>query len=482
MSPKLRGRRIATLVVFLCAIFYLHSSAPASLPGPLKPTVGIPLYDQLTSDAGSPSVPDGIQSLWGYWSDIFYDDRPGTPHIVLRGTARAVSLSSDDDGPRQPSTNRVINPEIDIEQLRASHAALLETLQSEAVVGDMFNGTGVVILGGGEYFGPAIIGLHMLRKTGSALPVEIFVANMREYEPGICEDYLPRYGARCLVLSHFLENGNASQVFGVTHYQLKSLALLFSSFAEILYLDSDSIPLVDPSTELFSTEPYKSSGLVIWPDFWVSTESPLFYIIAGLPAFPPDLPKSASESGQLLINKRTHLKTLLLSVYYNIYGPEYYYPLLSQGALGEGDKETFMAAALVAAEPYYRVKTGVTAVGRHNGRQLMGTGMVQHHPLDDLLRTGTNDTVVRPAFLHSNTPKMNAGHLVDEGDLFAVDKKRLRLWGSLEDQEKRFGYDLEKVVWELLVKTGCELEKVIREWKGRRRMCGRLKEHWKAVF
>ena len=77
---------------------------------------------------------------------------------------------------------------------------------------------------------------------------------------------------------------------------------------------------------------------------------------------------------------------------------------------------------------------------------------------------------------------MNAGHLADEGDVFAVDQKRLRLWGSKEDQEQRFGCDLEMVVWKLLVETGCELELVLREWKGRDRLCGRLEEHWKEVF
>ena len=174
------------------------------------------------------------------------------------------------------------------------------------------------------------------------------------------------------------------KTFKVTHYQLKSLAMLFSSFAEILYLDSDSIPVIDPSMELFSTEPYKSSGLVIWPDFWVSTESPIFYTVAGL-SFPPDLPKSSSEAGQVLINKRTHLQTLLLAIYYNIYGPDYYYPLLSQGVLGQGDKETFMAAALVLGQSYYRVKTGVAIVGRHSGVEFKGSGMVQHHPSNNLL-------------------------------------------------------------------------------------------------
>jgi alpha 1,2-mannosyltransferase len=355
-----------------------------------------------------------------------------------------------------------------------------------------FNGTGVVMVGGGEYFGPVVVGLHMLRRTGSTLPVEVFVADETEYESELCEDVLSKLGAGCVVLSHFLGDTNVSHKFQVTHYQLKSLAMLFSSFAEVLYLDSDSIPLVDPSTELFSSEPYKSSGLVIWPDFWISTESPLFYHIAGLPSFPSNLPRSSSEAGQILISKRTHLKTLLLAIYYNVYEPDYYYPLLSQGVVGQGDKETFLAAAVVVDEQYYRVKTPVATVGRHDGQVFRGSAMIQHHPADDLLYAGlrntnkdnnaTQETKVRPAFIHANTPKMNAGHLVDEGDLFALDKTRLRLWGSREDQEKRLGCDLEKVVWEILVQAGCELENIVHERKPREGMCSRLQEHWKEVF
>lgn len=354
-------------------------------------------------------------------------------------------------------------------------------------MGDTYSGMGIVTVGGGEYFGPAIISLHMLRKTGCILPVEIFVADAKEYEPTLCENYLPKYGARCLVLSDFLKDGNGAHRFEATHYQLKSLAMLFSSFAEILYLDSDSIPLVDPSTDLFSTEPYISNGLVTWPDFWIATESPLFYTIAGLPSFPTNLPKSSSEAGQVLLNKNTHIKALLLAIYYNIFGPKYYYPLLSQGVLGQGDKETFMAAAVVLEGSYYRVKTGVTSVGRNNGQEFKGSGMIQYHPSDDLLSSqfqqNGNVTVVRPAFVHANTPKMNAGHLVDEGDLFSVkDQTRLRLWGSQAEQNMVFGVDLEKEVWELLVETGCELEHVLWEWKERERMCVRLQEHWKELF
>lgn len=476
------------MVVYL----YISYREPPNLTEPtpsFKPSYQIPQYINLESEPVSPSFADSIGSFWDHWSEIFYNDRPSPKEISLPGNGEAVDIPPDDYSPRKPPKNRILNSKADIESMRASHASLLDTLKSEDIEGDIFNGAGVVTVGGGEYFGPAIIGLHMLRKSGCSLPVEIFVADTKEYEPTLCEDYLPRYGARCLVLSQFLQGGNASHSFDVTHYQLKSLAILFSSFAEVLYLDSDSIPLID-ATRLFLEEPYKSSGLVIWPDFWISSESPSFYTIAGLNGFPSNLPKSSSEAGQLLINKRTHLKSLLLATYYNIFGPDHYYPLLSQGVLGQGDKETFMAAALVLNEPYYRVKTKVISVGRHDGMTTKASGMIQHNPSDDLLHSESQDdknsggekVEVRPAFLHANTPKMNAGHLVDEGDLFTVNKKHLRLWGQQEDQVGRFGYDLEREVWELLVQTGCELAQTVKEWKDRKKLCRRLENHWKAVF
>ena len=496
MPLRFRARRAIALIIPLCVVLYLF--APYKLLfGVTKhiPSSKIKYertdYGQLTLEPVDPNLIDGIQSFWGRWSQVIHQNRPSPKRIFLDSNAPNIPISPDEYGTRRLPVNRVRNSEADVESMRVSHAAMLSTLNAEDPKGDMFNGTGIVTVGGGEYYGPAIIGLLMLRKTGCTLPVEIFVANDEEYESALCEDYLPRYGARCHVLAKSLQGGKTSLSFDITHYQLKSLAILFSSFAEVLYLDSDSIPLLDPTIELFGSEPYKSSGMVIWPDFWISTESPHFYTIAGLSEFPSNLPKTSSETGQLLVNKRTHLKALLLAVYYNIYGPDWYYPLLSQGALGQGDKETFMAAALVTEAPFYRVKTDVQSVSRHNGKEIRWSGMIQHNPTDDLEHGRTRsdsseniaDVLVRPAFLHANTPKMNAGHLVDEGDLFTTNgKKRLRLWGSKADQEKRFGYDLERKVWELLLQTGCELEEIVLEWKERKDMCSRLEAHWDALF
>lgn len=475
----LRVLATITLTTIIIFSFSQSSSAYKALNeriSAIRPGNGYPLPTLFNTTRPVTSV----QDLWTTWAEAYRSTAPKNAlKVELMFDAGNIPVPATDSSPRTQTSEHLQGLD-SIPALEAAHAAFLARLHSwpQDLARDVFNGTGVVTVGGGEYFGPAIIGIHMLRRSGSTLPVQVFVANKAEYEVQVCEVYLPKLGAQCLIISDFVTE------FEVTHYQLKSLAMLLSSFAEVLYLDSDSIPLVDPAKELFATEPFASTGLVIWPDFWIATESPSFYKVVGLGKMPPGLPRSSSEAGQLLIDKRRHLKTLLLANYYNIYGPKYYYPLLSQGALGQGDKETFMAAALVLDTPYYRVKTGVESVGRNDGIREKGSGMIQHLPADDYLHHNSDSSIrVRPAFVHANTPKMNAGHLVDEGDLLAADHHTpIRLWGPEEEQIMDFGLDLEKGVWELVVQTGCELANVVKEWKNRENLCERLNEHWDALF
>ena len=52
-----------------------------------------------------------------------------------------------------------------------------------------------------------------------------------------------------------------------------------------------------------------------------------------------------------------------MMVYYNYFGPDYYYPLQSQNGPGQGDKETFSAAAVAVNSPFYGVKTPCQPLG-----------------------------------------------------------------------------------------------------------------------
>lgn len=482
------------------------TSKPSSEGGrPKRPPVK-PVITTLKSEDGS-DIKD-IGAFWVKWSRIIHDARPTVGIIKLQG--HAPTQKPVGDVTRKPYKDLVRQTMEELEPLQTLHRHFVDELEMELGDAkkdraarlwkglDIFKGRGIVIVGGGEYFGPAIISLHMLRRTGCTLPVEVFVPDDHEYEKDICETYLKKLDAKCVVLSHILDQspiktgegkGTEKVDMKITHYQLKSLALLLSSFSDALLLDSDSIPLSDPTTTIFESEPYTSRGMIVWPDFWRATESPKFWTIAGKASFPENLPVTSSETGQLVVNKATHLAPLLLATYYNIFGPDHYYPLQSQGALGQGDKESFLAAVATLNATYYRVRTSPVSLGRNDGRVERGTAMVQHSPADDFRyhSKGTSSppsqNSIRAMFLHSNTPKMNAGHLIDEGDLVASDgETRLRLLGTKEELTKQFGSDLEKTLWDLLVQTGCELAGVMKEWKTRESMCERLEEHYQKVF
>jgi len=51
------------------------------------------------------------------------------------------------------------------------------------------------------------------------------------------------------------------------NFHIKAASIINSQFAEVLYLDSDNIPLLDPTT-LFDTPDFTEAGAIFWPDFW----------------------------------------------------------------------------------------------------------------------------------------------------------------------------------------------------------------------
>lgn len=504
------------LLLFVASyIIYSHSSEITSEISTYVPTIPHPpIAPKLRPDAQDTAEADGparkppsdfnphsrenvlyldlVKEFWKPWANLLWGAKPRIEGITPRHAASNIEVNAAlMRKPRTPPLNYIDLSNDDIARLKDEHKRFkdgVERYDPKQELNTLWHHRGVVVVGGGEYMGPAIVSIKMLRATGSDLPVEVFVANWEEYEAEICEEYLPFLNARCLVLSEFVaDHGDMKHAVG--HYQLKVLALLFCTFRNVLLIDSDSIPLVDPA-KLFDSRAYAVTGFLSWPDFWAATESPLFYNITGLPGFPDKLAPTSSEAGQVVISKQRHMHTIMQAVYYNVWGPMHYYPLLSQGSLGQGDKNTFESAAIVQNQAYYRVPKPVEDVGRYTGGEnvgFKGSGMVQYMPEADVDEHNINDPTVEPksttpAFVHANTPKMNAGHLVDEGDLTSSDGKALRLWGTKEEQEKIFGKDLEKEVWQVVRDTGCDLANRLKEWKDRKDMCDRLNKHWDAVF
>jgi len=429
----------------------------------------------------------GHKEFWSTFHGYLEKYAPNVNPIIEYEKAPTEGFKAKDARPR-PEYLAVSRK--DVETMKEAHTGFVGAVTSSPPQLHYVPGTkGVVSTAGGSYLPVLVISLRMLRRTGSTLPMEVFLADEHEYEEYICDSVLPSLNAKCIVLSRILTAAPAK----IEKYQFKPFAMLFSSFEEILFLDADAFPLEQPE-EIFRSELFRTRGLITWPDFWASSVSPIFYEITGTPVPPMNL-RQSTESGELFVSKKTRLRTLLLATYYNYWGPSHYYPLLSQGAAGEGDKETFIAAATAMGESFYQVSESICALGHPKEGGLAGSAMAQFNPVEDfeLTRQGKwrvrGDEAPAPSvfFIHANFPKFNPATVFDQHEVnpaFNDDGSYTRAWTVPEDVVKRFSakVDIEKAFWKEILWTACELETKFASWEGRDMICHKVMRYWRSVF
>ena len=101
-------------------------------------------------------------------------------------------------------------------------------------------------------------------------------------------------------------------------YAAKAFAIIHSSFEEILCLDSDNIPLRDPSS-LFDIVSYQQHGNVFWSDPNINgLDASVYEMFSLQPPWAEDPTFLASESGQILLNRSALSPVLLWQVRYKI--------------------------------------------------------------------------------------------------------------------------------------------------------------------
>lgn len=207
--------------------------------------------------------------------------------------------------------------------------------------------------------------------------------------------------------------------------------------------------------------------------------------------------RQASEAGVFLVSKKTHLLPLLLASYYNYYGPSYYYRLLSQGAPGEGDKETFLQATLAVGAPFYAVSTEVQAMGHLHGERLAGSAMVQVDPRADYVHFSRNkwwavakSQLSSPPsifFIHAHYPKFNPGGNVfgsgsETTPTLKEDGSAGRAWTGPSNVVNSFGYDIERAYWEEIKWVTCHLATAFKSWRYKTGLCQKVESYWHDVF
>jgi hypothetical protein len=118
-------------------------------------------------------------------------------------------------------------------------------------------------------------------------------------------------------------------------WPLKPYAIAHTRFREVLYLDADTIPLVDPE-QAFAWQPYCDNGLLLWPDLVdLKAINPIW---ARLGLEPAD--RISIDSGVLLVDKVRAWDILDLTMALNEHSEELY-------RLIHGDKDTFLLASML---------------------------------------------------------------------------------------------------------------------------------------
>ncbi len=157
-----------------------------------------------------------------------------------------------------------LSPE-DVDDLRDAHSRFVARIPELVPQLPFAKGTKGIVTTASDRFMPVlIVSLRALQRSGTKLPVEVFLESQAVYEKEVCEVVLPTLNARCLVMSEILDA--VPNRVEVSHFQLKVLSMLFSSFDEMLLLDADNFVMERPE-DLFSAEPFVSKGFVSWPDY-----------------------------------------------------------------------------------------------------------------------------------------------------------------------------------------------------------------------
>jgi hypothetical protein len=192
-----------------------------------------------------------------------------------------------------------------------------------------FVGKGIVIGGGGmKYFPCAWVCINRLRDLGCDLPIELWYLGRKEMSPSM-EALVAPLGVRCV---DALASSAKRPLRRVGGYQLKAYALLHSSFEEVLLLDADNVPVVDPQF-LWETAEYQKSGAVFWPDYGKLAADRTIWRLTGIGY----REEWEFETGQILVDKRRCWQAMELALWMNEQSKFWYRHI-------HGDKDTFHMA------------------------------------------------------------------------------------------------------------------------------------------
>jgi FkbM family methyltransferase len=247
-----------------------------------------------------------------------------------------------------------------------------------------FKGRGIVLCGGGvSYFTNAWVCINMLRFHGCSLPIELWHLGKVELDREM-EELLKPLGVRCINAREVMNRYPMRNPLG---WELKSYALLHSSFREVLLLDADNVAVRNPEY-LFDSPEYRRTGAIFWPDYRRLGSRRAIWKMCGVKY--RDEPEF--ESGQIVVHKENCWAALNLAFWYNDHS-EFFYQYI------HGDKETFHMAWRKLGQDYSMVPYPIHPLaGTMCQHDFQGTRLFQHRNLRKWTLWSENEKI--PGFFY----------------------------------------------------------------------------------
>ncbi len=190
-------------------------------------------------------------------------------------------------------------------------------------------GRGIVIPAGGfRYFPSAWVCIQTLRHVGCTLAIELWHLGPDEISEQM-RDLVAPLGVTCI---DALEVRRTHPVRRLAGWELKPYAMLHSGFKEVLLLDADNVPVLDPAY-LFEHAQFQRHGATFWPDYTGLEQDRAIWRLTGVPyRWEPMF-----ESGQMIVDKGRCWEPLALTMWMNEHSDFWYRHVY-------GDKDTFHMA------------------------------------------------------------------------------------------------------------------------------------------
>lgn len=223
-----------------------------------------------------------------------------------------------------------------LREVQLAHIIILEDLVAKTYTPPEFKRERGIIIGtgGAKFFSCAFASFYTLKRLKCNIPIEFWFLGEFEMDDKM-KEVCDMYNIAYVDTEKFCKEKNINLRI-LSGWELKSIATLFSDFKEVMYIDADNIPAVDPSY-LFDDPRYKELGSIFWPDLPSCERVEWLVPVCWHNVNLEYRAEVDFESGQFLINKEKCYKELYISYWINQHS-DWFYKFVY------GDKSTFHLA------------------------------------------------------------------------------------------------------------------------------------------